>query len=94
MAATLVNLGSVPLLPPWTLTLTNSDYQDVSQAYGLSNTQAANGGVTGTASDSYNILWPESTNQITVGFVVLSAGDDLRPSTVSSPAHNKAGPGK
>ena len=83
VAATILNLGSVPVLPPWTLTVQNSNYQGISQAYGLDNTQAANGGVTGIASDNYNILWPESTNQITVGFVVLSAGNDLTPSAVS-----------
>lgn len=83
MAATITNLGSVPIQPPWTLLIENNNYQGVSQTYGLDNAQAANGGVEGVASDAYNILWPESTNQITVGFVVLSAANDLTPESVS-----------
>ena len=83
VATTLTNLGDVPIQPPWTLLVENSNYQGISQTYGLDDAVAANDGVQGVASDAYNILWPQSTNQITVGFVVLSAAQNLTPTNVS-----------
>ena len=56
--------------------------QGISQAFGLTQTQVLGIGVTGTATNSFNILWPQSTNQVTVGFVVVSSSNSFAPTQV------------
>lgn len=55
------------------------------QAYGLSQPQYTIGGtLSGTAGDYWDVLWPHSTNSVSVGFLILSRDPaQLQPSTVS-----------
>lgn len=54
------------------------------QAFGLVSTQASSEGVSGIAADTWNILWPDSTNQVTVGLVVAgSTNSSFTPQSVS-----------
>ena len=56
------------------------------QAYGLSQPQYTIGGtLTGVAGDYWDVLWPHSTNSVSVGFLILSRSpEQLQPSKVSS----------
>lgn len=56
--------------------------QGISQAFGLTQTQVLGVGVSGVATDTFNILWPQSTNQVTVGFVVVSSSNSFAPEQV------------
>ena len=86
IAVTLTNLGSIAITPPWTLTLTGDEYVGISQAFGLVRTSATSSGVSGVAQDTWNILWPDSTNQVTLGLVaVASTNTSFAPSAVSHP---------
>ena len=55
------------------------------QAFGLSSPQYTIGGtLTGTAGDYWDVLWPHATNEVSVGFLVLSRSPaQLAPSKVS-----------
>lgn len=54
------------------------------QAFGLSQPQYTIGGtLTGTAGDYWDVLWPHSTNSVSVGFLILSRSpSQLQPSKV------------
>ena len=56
------------------------------QAYGLSQPQYTIGGtLTGVAGDYWDVLWPHSTNAVSVGFLVLSRSpQQLQPSKVTA----------
>ena len=58
-------------------------YLGVSQVQGLtSHTYAAEGIITGTASNFWDLLWPQSTNSISLGFVVVATNSSLTPAKV------------
>ena len=82
VAVTLANTGNVSITPPWTLTLVSSAYEGVSQAFGLTQPTATATGVSGVAADTWNILWPQSTNQVTLGFVVMASNASFAPTAV------------
>lgn len=81
---TATNVGAVAVPTPWSLTITNVYYAGVSQAFGLSEPQFVLGGtLTGTAGDYWDVLWPKATNNVSVGFIVLSRSPDaLQPDKV------------
>ena len=85
VAVTLANTGNVSITPPWTLTLVSSAYEGVSQAFGLTQPTATATGVSGVAADTWNILWPQSTNQVTLGFVVMASNTSFAPTAVGLP---------
>ena len=85
VAVTLANTGNVSITPPWTLTLVSSAYEGVSQAFGLTQPSATATGVSGIAADTWNILWPQSTNQVTLGFVMMASNSSFAPTAVGLP---------
>jgi len=56
------------------------------QAYGLSQPQYTIGGtLTGVAGDYWDVLWPHSTNSVSLGFLILSRSpQELQPSKVGT----------
>jgi hypothetical protein len=81
------NTGPAAVPTPWTLTLASPYYAGVSQAFGLSQPQFTVGGtLSGSASDYWDVLWPNATNTVSVGFLVLSQTQgQLRPRQVCAP---------
>lgn len=86
VAVSLVNLGSVAITPPYTVSLLSDNYVGISQSYGLDQTSTTAEGVSGVAQDTWNILWPQSTNQVTLGFVVVASDTTFAPTAVRAPA--------
>jgi hypothetical protein len=72
-----------PILVPWTLTVTNTNYTGLAQAVGLNQTSISKGAVSGTADAYYQILWPAGSNNVTIGMVVSSSASNLTPTTVA-----------
>ena len=55
----------------------------VTQTFGLTNPQTPQlGKITATASDSWDLLWPQSTNAVTVGLVVQASASSFAPAAV------------
>ena len=80
---TVENEGNAAIQTPYTVSLRSDSYLGVSQVQGLTSpTFGGKGLVTGTASNVWDLLWPQSTNSISLGFVVLASNDTLTPAQV------------
>lgn len=82
---TIQNKGNSSIQTPYTVSLQSPGYLGISQVQGLSLPEyAADGVVSATASNFWDLLWPQGTNQVNLGFLVLSASENFAPEKVCS----------
>jgi hypothetical protein len=75
------NTGNSAIAAPWTLTLVNSNYTALEQAWNW-DARVFGGAVTGSASQSWQSLAPNGGNTINVGMIVSANSTVFMPSSV------------
>ena len=71
---------------PWTLGVVSTDYTGVENVFGLVEPgfDFSSGTVSATAANYWDLLWPQSTNSVSLGLVVSSLTQNISPQQVGS----------
>lgn len=82
IAVAVSNVGDISITPPWQLDLTGNGYLTIAQSFGLQQARVTGQGVSAVAADTWDVLWPQSTNRVTLGLVLSTSASDPTPTAV------------
>jgi len=68
---------------PWTIAITNANYQAISGYWNLAIDSVQNGTITGQAQSSWEALQKNQGNTVNVGMIVTSGSSDFTPSSIT-----------